>query len=455
MTFPRFTWLRRPMRLGAATIVAGVTVATPFSPASAGDAFKRVTDPGGGTIVAGTLGSGTLQDATATLMRRVHAEFGMRPTIVQAAQNASAHSATLLFTDVRGGTSYTGMAIVNAVPGEQAGGAALFDVSSRFGKTVAALMHDLNAMTAPSPASAPAHASMHGEPARPLVTHPFSDGTGSIGVPDGWTLARGGGGSAAVLGPGGVLVQYNMVVPAADPTNRRTQMLLRFQGPEQRQDFLKRNAMLPYTGDAVKTWQTIYPQLAKQSDSTNYPRFQIGHSAQNGAVTSIDGTYNYGTGAGGRFSTFVFLTPPDINGLWGMHNSSVWVPNALLARDAATAEAVLASVKIDNDALAKQNDAIRAMYRERFATQIGIARQETAARTERVDEAMANDRIAQEGMHKQAVAMENYSLDRAVVVDTRNGEHSTLDSGFADILARDNPNYQKVPAQNLLRGVDY
>ena len=68
-----------------------------------------------------------------------------------------------------------------------------------------------------------------------------------------------------MIGPGGVLVEYNMVIPAADPTNSRTQMLLRFQGPAQRQAFLARNAMLPYSGNAVQTWDSIYAQLAKQS----------------------------------------------------------------------------------------------------------------------------------------------------------------------------------------------
>jgi hypothetical protein len=443
MTFLRRTCLRRPMRLGAATIVAGLAVTSSFSRASAGtDTFARVTDKGGGTIVAGTLGDATLQEATARLMRRVHDEFGKRPTIVQAALDASAHSATLLFTEERGGTSYTGMAIVTADQGARAAGAALFDISTRFGKTVGPLMRHLNAMTAPA------------APATPLITHQFSDGTGSIGVPAGWTLGTGGGGSAAVLGPGGVLVEYNMVVPAADPTNPRTQMLMRFQGPAQRQAFLTRNAMLPYSGDAVKTWASIYAQLAKQAGKTG-PTFHIDRSAQNGHGTTIDGTYAYGSKGGGRFSAFVFLTPPDLNGLWGMHNMSVWVPTPLLAKDGATAEAVLASVQINFDAVGEQNDAIRSVYHQKFETQLGIARAETDARTTRVDEAMANDRTAQENMHKQAVSMENYSLDRAVVVDTRNGEHSTLDSGFADTLVRGNANYQKVPTQDLLRGVDY
>lgn len=454
MSFLRRTWLRRPMRLGAATIVAGLALTSSFSRASAtADTFARVTNKGGGTIVAGTLGNATLQEATATLLRRVHDEFGKRPTIVQAARNASAHSATLLFTEDRGGTSYTGMAIVTADPGAQAGGAALFDISTRFGKTVGPLMRRLNAMTAPG-ATATATASSHAAPALPLVTHQFSDGTGSIGVPAGWTLRGGDGGSATVVGPGGVLVWYNIVIPAADPTNPRTQMLMRYQGPAQRQAFLTRNAMLPYSGDAVKTWDSIYAQLAKQSGKRG-PTFAISGSSQNGNVTNINGTYTYGLGAGGRFSAFVFLTPPDLNGLWGMHNMSVWVPVPLLAKDAATAQAVLASVRINFDAVGAQSDAIRSAFHQKFETQLGIARAQTAANTARVDEAMANDQIAQENMHKQAVSMENYSLDRAVVVDTRNGEHATIDSGFADTLVRGNPSYQKVATHDLLRGVDY
>lgn len=58
-------------------------------------------------------------------------------------------------------------------------------------------------------------------------------------------------------------------------------------------------------------------------------------------------------------------------------------------------------------------------------------------------------------MHNEAITMENYSLDRAVVVNTATGVHSTVDSSFADSLVHANPNYQQVPAADLLRGVDY
>ena len=132
MTFLHRAPLRRSLRFGSAAIVAGVAVTSSFARASAtADTFARVPNTSGGTILSGTLGTATLQEATATLMRRIHAEFGKRPTIVQAARNASAHSATLLFTDDRAGTKYTGTALVTAGPGARAAGAAPYDMANR------------------------------------------------------------------------------------------------------------------------------------------------------------------------------------------------------------------------------------------------------------------------------------------------------------------------------------
>ncbi|HEY3674568.1 MAG TPA: hypothetical protein VGK84_01120, partial [Candidatus Tumulicola sp.] len=122
---------------------------------------------------------------------------------------------------------------------------------------------------------------------------------------------------------------------------------------------------------------------------------------------------------------------------------------------ATTANAVLSSVRINFGAVAAQQDAIRQSFARLFDSEIASDRAQDAARQERTDEALASDRAAQEGMHKDAVAMENYSLDRAVVVDTSTGVHSTVSSGFAEALVQGNSNYQQVPAADLLRGVDY
>jgi hypothetical protein len=58
-------------------------------------------------------------------------------------------------------------------------------------------------------------------------------------------------------------------------------------------------------------------------------------------------------------------------------------------------------------------------------------------------------------MHKQAVAVCNYVLDRQTIVDRVTGLHSTVDSWFADHLVQSSSDFEKVPASRLLPGIDY
>jgi hypothetical protein len=417
--------------------------------AKANDTFGRADVPNGGTIVAGTLGQASLPDATATLLRQIHKALGTRPTVVQVAQNARDHSLALLFTADRDGTSYTGMAMVTpAASGTQAGGAAVYDVTSRFQKTVRSLMQQLNAMTTPSKSAPPAAAAVVMAPAEPLVTHPFNDGTGSIAIPADWTLGPNGG-AGAVVGHAAskTQVSYNMHLSAIDLSNPRARMALA-TGAGQAMHLVQ----LPYMSDPAQAWVAIYTAKGKAAGLST--EFHVTHSSKSGATSSFSGTI--GSGANTiDFIASAFVLPPNPNGLWAVSDTHIFIHPASVPKLGATAKAVLNSVQIDFAKNAEVQGGIRQMFAEKFAAQMNVAIAETNARTQRVGEAMAADAEAQEGMHKQAVAMENYSLDRAVVVNTNTGAHSTVDSGFADDLARDNPNYQKVPANQLLRGVDY
>ncbi len=422
--------------------------------ASAGtvEAFQITANHEGGTILTGTLGSSSLPVATATLMRRVHAQLGARPRIVQVALNARDRSLALLFTAARGGTRYTGVAIVTASAGAQAAGAALYDTTARFHSTIGPMMHRLKGMTVQAPSSA-SNRRIRFAPPEPLIQHAFADGTGSISIPADWSLKVAGGGSAAAVGPaGGAQVSYNMAFTGIDPSNPRAQMFLRMATPLQRQNL--HGAVLPYTGDPVGSWKAMYTVLARQRGMPQ-PEIDV-TSATSAGRSAADITGTLGTGAKRiRFIAHVLVLPPNPNGMWTLSDSHVFVKDAELARQGATAKAVLESVRINFGAVAAQENAIRQSFQRQFEAQIANDRAQDAARQERTDEALASDRAAQEGMHKQAVAMENYSLDRAVVVDTATGVHSTVDSGFASTLVRDNPNYQQVPAADLLRGIDY
>jgi hypothetical protein len=445
---PRLTGSAKLAILGVTLI--GCSLWAGLAAAATDSAFRITTTSGGGAIVTGTLGNSSLPAATAALMRRVHAELGTRPTVVQTALNPHDHSLALLFTAERNSVSYTGVALVNASPGAQTAGAALYDASARFHTTLASMLHRLRAITSPAPAS---QSPVKLAPPEPLVAHPFSDGTGSIGVPDDWKVTVANGGSALAVGPaGGAQVSYNMHFGGLDPSNPRAQMFLRTASPLARQNF--HGAVLPYTSDPVKAWTEMMGALARQRGFE--PQIHVTSSSPVGSTAAqIAGTLGAPGPKGIHFIGYVFVLPPNPMGLWQLSDSHVYVTNANLARQAETAKAVLDSVKINFGAVAAQQDAIRRMFQKQFDSEIANDRAQDAARAARMDEALANDRAAQEGMHRQAVAMENYSLDRAVVVDTRTGEHGTVGSGFADTLVHDNPNYQKVPAASLLRGVDY
>jgi hypothetical protein len=212
-------------------------------------------------------------------------------------------------------------------------------------------------------------------------------------------------------------------------------------------------AVLPYTGDPVASWTAMYKALAQQRGMQ--AEIQVIHSTPAGQ-SAADITGTLGSGAKTiHFIAHVFLLSPNPNGMWSLSDSHVFVSDAQVARLAETAKAVLDSVRINFGAVAAQEDAVRQSFQRMFEADIANDRAQDAARQERTDEALASDRAAQEGMHKQAVAMENYSLDRAVVVNTTTGVHSTVDSNFADTLVQENPNYQQVPPADLLRGVDY
>ncbi|MFY9781839.1 MAG: hypothetical protein WAJ85_15170 [Candidatus Baltobacteraceae bacterium] len=449
--------------LSVALLLAAVSPARSATQSSV--TFQAFDVSGGGRILTGVLGKQlSLQSATQAVLRRIETEFGGRPTVTQGAEDARDHSVALFFTDSRGGTSYTGMSFVSAAPGAQASAAVLYDTTERFGSTVGAMLRRLQTLTAPQPAGSGSAAVTYA-PAEALVHHPFSDGTGSIDVPADWKISNASGGSASAVGPTGEIVSYDLAVSAMDPSNRMAANYLRGLPPQSRQFELSRTAMLGYDGDPVHAWTTVIAQLARQN-GRNGPSFTVQKSQAMSFGSGIRESEISGTGtipgiAGkaddepGDYLALVQVTPPNTMGQWTMYATFVYVPERELGRELRTAAAVLESVRINFGAVAAQAAAIRSAFKQRFDAMIASAQAADAARQAQTDQALATDREAQEGMHRQAVAVENFTLGRTTVANTTTGQHSTVGSGLADALVQSDSEYQKVPASELLRGVDY
>lgn len=436
----------------AALVGGGAVVGAPGPTiAAATGTFQAFENPGGGSIITGALGQqASLRSATAAMLRRIHARLGARPVVEQVAQNPTEHSIALFFTASRNGRPYTGMSVITAVPGAPASGAALYDTTARFPTTIGPMLRRLQTNTSPvtqrgsvTPA-APPHA---------LIAHAFSDGTGSISIPADWTLRLAGGGSATAVGPTGEIVCYNVASGALDPTNPMGRNYFRRLPPQLQQTQMQRMAILPYSDDPVRAWTTMFSQVARQNGKSG-PAFTVKSSKQMGSRSAeITGTGTNRVPI--TFVAFVQLSPPNTMGQWSMFSTYVVVPTAQVAQQGATAAAVLESVHINFQAVAAQGAAIRQMFKQQFDAMIANGEAQNNARQARTDQFLANDRAAQEGMHKQAVAMENFSLDRTTIINTQTGAHGTVGNGFADALVQSNTKYQKVPANQLLRGVDY
>jgi hypothetical protein len=422
--------------------------------AATSGSFTSLSNPGGGEIVSGSLGKqSSLQAAEGVMLSHIHAMFGTRPTLVQGAQNPSEHLLVLLFKETRDGQPYTGMSLITAAPGASANGVALYDISSRFPKTVQPMLKLFQTSTAAVSAT-PKSARL--DPAEPLIQRQFPDRTGSMGVPADWTLKFGGGGSGLAIGPSGEIAAFNSAQNAMDPTYG---IGLSFVGPAAnptvRTLTMKHTLMLPFISDPVKAWTTTFDQMAKQNGHTG-PHFVATSVTRTGSDTATI----VGTGSGNNrepinYVAYVHVTGANRIGQWGINYSYIIVPTSEVVKHGATAAAVLDSARINAQAFAAQGQAIRNAAAQQFNAEIALDKMQDAARQQRTNNAIAQDQATQEGMQKQAVAMENYSLDRAVVVNTSTGAHSTVGSNFASMLVQGNSHFQIVPPSELVRGVDF
>ena len=443
----------------AAEIDLLVRAAAPAA-APRGD-FQTFDEPSGGRVIAGSLGPQPDPGvALGAALRRIHAEFGARPTISDIAQNPATYTLALFFAARRDGRAYTGLAIVDARPGAPASVAIVYDSSERFAASLGSLLRRLKELT--SAEAAPA-----GEATAPpaiMTRHDFSDGTGSIEVPADWRLITQGGGSANAVGPTGEVVAYNMALSGMDPNTpmaRSYLQSLQNLSPQLRDSMLRQTALIPHIADPAVAWVTLVQEISRKltgrapvinvKQSTPLDPQSAGFAR---AFLVAEGT-NGPNDTPGVFIANVQTTPANAMGQWSVFASFVFVPNSEIPRYGATTMAVLASVRINFGAVNAQAQATREMFRQKFESMIQSAREQDEARRQRTDQFLAADREAQESMHRQAVAFENYALDRAVVVDLQTGDHATLDAALAQTLVHEQRGFQMVPPSELIPGVDY
>src|SRR5579863_5139836 len=244
-----------------------------------------INNPGGGTIAYAQMpAQHTLQGALGKVLQYAHSRFGARPQISRVMRGNDGNSLAVIFTvkpPGQGNQEIDGLALVAVSPSAPAKGAVLTDQADRFRSTVGPMLKQLQSgaglsATGSSPASATANApapapistssgsqpppaasgstkgrsaAASGAPAAPLHQTPFPDGSGSIGLPDGWTITGAHAGEVIAKGPAPAALHFDWQIPALDSTDPRSRGLMR---PGTATSFVD----IPYGTDAANKFKS-------------------------------------------------------------------------------------------------------------------------------------------------------------------------------------------------------
>jgi hypothetical protein len=229
------------------------------------------------------------------VLQYVHTRFGARPEITHVMRGSDGNSLAIIFTVRRGkagSQEIAGLALVAVSPSAPAKGAVLSDQAVRFRSTVGPILKRLQAgaglsgtgssaagAAAYTPASPPgstevtvpasatslvgpsaAVSSPPGDaagdaatPAAPLQQTPFPDGSGSIGLPDGWTITGAHAGEVTAKGPAGAGLHFDWPIPAVDPNDLRSRGL--------RRGGASSLVAIPHGTDAANAFKSAIAQL--------------------------------------------------------------------------------------------------------------------------------------------------------------------------------------------------
>jgi len=447
-----------------ATISFAIVLALGCAASAAGyqsNALKTIDNPGGGQAVYGPLtGVSTLRDAMATMLRQVHGHFGDRPQIGKFFQSPGSDSVATFFTLTaakQGGKRIAGLVIVAMPNGATPAAAVLYDDADRFSRTEPVLMKKLTEAWAKAnvkPASSAGTGSTAREyPAQPLHRAAAPDNSGSIGLPSGWHITGGGGGSIHAEGPKGESIHMGVINGNIyDPSTPQGQSMIQY---------MRKGStpftVCPFSRDLVADYQCVagqnrqrkqLPQLSMHViDVKNLPPNQYEL-----VEALVSAEIDFGDGKGPMKASIRLGANRTGPAMWNLNVSQVNVPRDLADEEWPTMRAMVASYRQNGQVIQQQTDQVIAEIHARGEANTKLAEARSAAN----DAHNAAVEQRWDDQAKQNKAFENYTLDRSVVQDNEQSARGTFTNPTADALVKLDPNrFQYVPTQDLLKGVDY
>jgi hypothetical protein len=438
---------------------------TAFAQASGG--VTVIDNPGGGTIAYAQMPlQHTLQGALGKVLQYAHSRFGAKPQVDRVMRGADGNSLAVTFTvksTTTGGQDIAGLALVAVSQSGPGKGALLFDQADRFRTTAGPMLNRLlsgaglsaagagsqasatsasgAAPAAPAPiapsgsaASSTANSSAKGPaaPAAPLHQTPFPDGSGSIGLPDGWTLTGAHAGEVTAQGPAPAALHFDWQISALDSNDPRSLNLRRGVGAGS-------FTIIPYGTDGANTFKAAFTQFIQRQHKP-VPSIDIIESTQlspqETIVVADIGSMNGQSPT--RDLIDVGIAPKNQLGGYLITLYIIGFPQQLAAQNQATVTAIFHSYKVNTGVQLAQ------IHADSQATQAFT--QSTIARMNR----------NQDAQDRQFQAFDNNLLDRTVIRDSDWNAQGTVSDGLADALVKANPNrFQEVPPSQYIKGIDY
>ena len=472
------------MRLLPLMLMVGFVAWSQTAGALANNGVTLIDNPGGGTIAYAQMpAQHTLQGAMGKVLQYAHGRFGARPQIARVMRGLDGNSLAVIFTvksPGQGNQEIAGLALVAVSPSAPGKGAVLTDQADRFRSTVGPMLKRLQsgaglsgtvsspastAANASAPASAAANApasapesaaanspskgrpaAASGAPAAPLHETPFPDGSGSIGLPDGWTITGAHAGEVTAKGPAPAALHFDWQIPALDPNDPRSRGLMR---PGTAAGFVD----IPYGTDAASTFKSAVTQFL-QKHGKSPPTIEIVDSKKVGPNEAlVSARVGAVDGQGPTLALVdIGIGPSDNQASYLITLYIISFPQELAQQSQATVAAMLHSYKVNQDVALAQIQADSQKSQEATARTLAEMRRRQAAS----DQQFAAFQRSQDAEERQFQAFDNNLLDRTVIRDTDLNAHGTVSNDLADALVNANPNrFQEVSPSEYVKGLDY
>jgi hypothetical protein len=465
--------------------IVSILMAAPLLAAT--QSFPGVTvlnHPGGGTIAYARMpAQHTASGAINRVLQYVQARFGAKPKVTHVLKSKDGNSFAMTFTikaTLESPGDLTGLALVAVTASGPGRGAVLSDQSDRFGTTVADMLQQMQqvasgaraptamaATGAPAPAAAattttttatttaatpaPMSAASAGaskaavSPVGRLHATAFPDGSGSIGLPDGWKITAAHAGEVIAQGPAPAGLHFDYLLSAYDPSRA---------SPGSRLQSVQGTHAIPYGADIATRMDLINKQNAQWQHKSS-PTVKVLATEQLSANTSLIVSDVSPIDGSAPLRAWTQLTVNSLNatGAYNMTLYQIALPQQVSADQGnATAKALFAGYQGNSQKIMAE------LADDRASSDRTIAdfQRKTAAIQATTNSYLATSQRAFDSQERSFAADDYALLGNTVVRDRDFSEHGVVSDNLADALTQADPNrFQEVPPSQYIKGVDY